>query len=189
MNQIVSPPPEALELIHFWSDAGEDRWFARDDAFDMEIRRHFAPLANSAAAGALDGWQSTREGSLALLLLLDQVPRNLNRGSAGAFATDAKARAAADAAIAAGFDIETEPRLRQFFYLPFMHGETPADQQRSVALYEVLWPVLGGKCLESAREHRDIIARFGRFPHRNAALGRETTSAERAYLEAGGFSG
>ena len=169
----------AAGVVAFWEAAGPERWFAKSDDFDAKIRARYLPLVERAAAGELDDWVEEREGALALLLLLDQFPRNLYRGSAQAFAADAHARRIADAAIAAGFDIAYEKPLRAFFYLPFMHSETLADQERCVAL-------AAERGQTSTRDyailHRDIIARFGRFPHRNATLGRESTPDELAFL-------
>jgi uncharacterized protein (DUF924 family) len=145
---------------------------------------------HAAARGEYDAWAKTAEGALALLILLDQFPRNLYRKSAHAFATDPKARGIARAAIAEGFDRQVEPLLRPFFYLPFEHSEDLADQEACVALCERLAQETGDEeTLKWARLHLDIIARFGRFPHRNAVLGRTTTPEERAFLDEGGFAG
>ena len=183
-------PPLYAEVVSFWRDAGPDRWFARDDGFDAEIRARFETLHLAAARGELSDWMGDAEGSLALLILTDQFPRNLYRGSAHAYATDPMARAVAAHAVARGFDRQIEAALRPFVYLPFEHSEAPADQRRSVALFEALAREAGDEnSLKWARLHRDLIARFGRFPHRNAALGRRTTREEAAYLAEGGFSG
>jgi uncharacterized protein (DUF924 family) len=174
------------DVVTFWRAAGAEKWFAKDDGFDDACRLAFADAVNAAARGDLDGWAATPDGSLALLLLLDQMPRNLFRGSPRAFATDPKAREMAEAALANGHDQTFEPDLRQFFYLPFMHSEDLADQDRSIALYEALGLETQ---LKFAHLHRDPIARFGRFPHRNAVLGRATTAQEKAFLEGDGFKG
>jgi len=175
------------DVVSFWIAAGPQKWFAKDDGFDAEIHARFASATQAAAHGDLDAWAATAKGSLALLILLDQFPRNLYRGSPKAFAADPKARAIADQALARGHDQTYEPNLRQFFYLPFMHSEALADQDRSIALYEALGLELQ---LRFAHLHRDPIARFGRFPHRNAVLGRETTAEERVFLETeGAFKG
>jgi uncharacterized protein (DUF924 family) len=137
------------------------------------------------ATGSLDAWAADAEGALALLVLLDQLPRNAWRGSGHMFATDGKALAIARAAIADGFDQQVEPALRPFFYLPFMHSESLADQERSLALNQAL----DANTQRFAVLHRDIVARFGRFPHRNAALGRDTTAEEQRFLDEGGFAG
>lgn len=177
------------DVIGFWQKAGPASWFAKDEAFDSAIRDRFEAAHHAAACGNLAGWTAHWQGTLALLLLLDQFPRNLWRGSAHAYATDSLARAIADAAIQAGHDAAANADLRVFFYLPFEHSEDLADQDRSVALCEALDVASGSDYAQWARLHRDIIARFGRFPHRNAALGRLTTSEEQAFLDSGGFSG
>lgn len=173
------------EVVRFWREAGPGRWFRRDDAFDADFRARFLPAHEAAAAGGLRDWPDTAEGALALVLLLDQFPRNAFRGTARVYATDAMARAAADAAIRRGLDQAVATELRQFFYLPFMHSEQLADLERCVALNEAL----GGESLRWARHHRDVVARFGRFPHRNAVLGRASTPEEERFLAEGGFPG
>jgi len=174
------------DIIALWLDAGPKRWFAKDDAFDARLRAAWLGAHEQAAGGALRDWTRAADGALALLLLTDQFPRNAFRGEARAFSTDAMARGIAGDAIARGHDGRVEPSLRQFIYVPFMHSEALADQDLSVALYHSA----GERDGESyARMHRDIIARFGRFPHRNGALGRATTPEEKAFLDAGGFAG
>lgn len=177
------PSPDAL--LDFWRAAGPKRWFKRDDGFDAEFRERFLPAHEAAAAGQLDAWGDSADGALALVLLLDQFPRNAFRGTAQMYATDRQARAVADAAIAAGHDLSVDPQLRPFFYLPFMHSEQLPDLERCVALNEAL----GGEQLRFARHHRDIVARFGRFPHRNAVLGRPSSEQEERFLGEGGFGG
>jgi uncharacterized protein (DUF924 family) len=157
----------------------------QDESFDQAIRLRFLPSCEAAANGELAVWEESVEGALALVLLLDQFPRNMFRGNARAFPTDALARAVADRALARGFDQATDLALRPFFYLPFMHSEALIDQDRSVRLYEALGET---EQLRYATEHRDIVSRFGRFPHRNRAPGRDTTPAEQAFLEADGFA-
>jgi len=175
----------ALEVTTFWRGAGSDAWFAKNTAFDDDFRGRFLDLHYAAARRELDGWSDQAEGSLALMILLDQFPRNCFRGTGHMFATDSLARHFAIKAVAAGHDMELDEELRAFLYLPFEHSENLADQDRSVALYEANCP----SHLKWGVEHRDIIARFGRFPHRNPALGRETTAEERAFLDGGGFAG
>lgn len=175
-------------IVDFWRRAGRRAWFGKSAAFDEEIRRRFEPAHHAAARGELDDWGEEAAGALALVLLLDQVPRNLWRRSPHAFATDPLARRAAGAAILAGFDRITEPALRIFFYLPFEHSEDLADQERAVRLFEAMTGE-DPAAARSARAHRDIIARFGRFPHRNRALGRVTTAEEQRFLDEGGFAG
>jgi uncharacterized protein (DUF924 family) len=175
-----------IDILGFWRNAGPAKWYAKSYAFDEAIRLRFEPTHHAAARGQYDAWQETAEGALALLIVLDQFPRNLYRNSGHAFATDGKARAVARAAVAAGFHRAVEPELRQFFLLPFEHSEDMADQDAGLAAAEALGdPDL----LKWVNIHRDIIRRFGRFPHRNASLGRETTPDEQAFLDEGGFSG
>ena len=178
------------DIVSFWTEAGPAKWFARSEAFDASIRQQFEPAHRAASRGEYAAWADSAEGALALLLLLDQFPRNLYRGSAHACATDPLARSIAERAIAAGHDLAFGPGLRQFFYLPFEHSESLADQDRSVALFGALGAATGDDSwLKWAHIHRDIIVRFGRFPHRNAAFGRATTAEEQAFLDEGGFSG
>jgi uncharacterized protein (DUF924 family) len=173
------------DVLSFWREAGPKRWFRKDDAFDAEFRSRFVGCHEAAMRGELDAWASDAGGALALLILLDQFPRNAFRGTARMFESDAKAREIARAAIASGFDAQIESDLRNFFYLPFMHSEDLADQDRAVELTRKL----GDDPLRYAILHRDIVARFGRFPHRNAALGRVTTPEEQRFLDDGGFAG
>ena len=183
--------PSPADIIAFWRAAGPDRWFKSAPAFDREVREALLPaLEDAVARGAgetpLADYEATAEGSLALVLVLDQVPRNVFRGSPRAFATDAAARLVADRACAAGFDQKVEPLLRGFLYLPGMHAEDLAVQERAVTLYEALGDA---EQLRYAIIHRDIIARFGRFPHRNPILGRTMTAEEAQFLAEGGFAG
>jgi len=178
------------DVLGFWRAAGPEKWFAKNDAFDAAIRLKFEPVHHAAARGRHDDWAGTAEGALALVILFDQFPRNLYRGSGHAYATDGRARATARAAVAAGHDRQVEPELRAFFYLPYEHSESLADQEEGLALFQQLLADTGDTdSLKWAIAHRDIIARFGRFPHRNAALGRATTTAEQAFLDEGGFAG
>jgi uncharacterized protein (DUF924 family) len=186
MTQASPALANAAEIIAFWREAGPEKWFNKDVAFDAAIRARFLNTHLAAAKGELGGWESSAEGAYALLLLLDQFPRNLFRGSAQAFATDAQALAIAERAIARGFDKSLEGPERRFFYLPHMHSEELADQERCIALCEAANDPEGVKF---AIIHRDIIRDFGRFPHRNPVLGRKTTPQEQAFLESGGFSG
>jgi uncharacterized protein (DUF924 family) len=181
-----APTVTAAEVVRFWTEAGPDRWFNKDDAFDAEIGRRFLATHEAAVAGKLAWWETMAEGALALLILLDQFPRNMFRKSARAFATDAQARALAAAALLRGFDAQVPANLRAFFYLPFEHSEDMADQERGLALYKAAGDADG---LKWGELHADIIRRFGRFPHRNAALGRATTAEEQAFLDGGGFAG
>lgn len=172
------------DLLEFWLQAGEERWMKSDPDFDSEIRDRFGDLVGACATGACDDWIETPEGALALVIALDQFPRNLFRGQAQAFASDAKAREVAAEAIARGYDGLVDPRLRIFFYMPFEHSESLADQDFCMTLCHVC----GEGYLKWARLHRDVIKRFGRFPHRNGALGRHTSPAEQRFLDGGGFS-
>ena len=178
-------PAEAAAVVGFWLGAGPDRWFAKDPAFDARFRDRFLAAHEAAVRGELAGWAGVADAALARVILLDQFPRNAFRGTPRMYASDAQARDAADAAIAAGHDRRVPEALRLFFYLPFGHSEASADQARSVALAEAL----GEPTADHARHHRDLVARFGRFPHRNAILGRPETPEERAFLDAGGYAG
>ncbi|WP_274629601.1 DUF924 family protein [Arvimicrobium flavum] len=179
------PDPRALECAQFWLDLGLEGWFKKSDAFDAEFRERFLDLHFSAARRELDGWSEHADGSFALMVLLDQFPRNSFRGSGHMYATDPLARYFARKAIAAGHDKDIDASARVFFYLPFSHSEDIEDQKSAVELNRGIDP----EFLKHAVQHRDIVARFGRFPHRNAILGRETTPDEQAFLEAGGFAG
>jgi len=177
--------PTPAEVLTFWRGAGPDRWYEKDAVFDEEIRRRFLKAHEAATAGKLTAWEASAEGALALLILIDQFPRNMFRGQARSFATDPLARAVASRAILNGFD-GAIPNLRDFFYLPFSHSETLADQEHAVAIHRAHNDADG---LKWAEIHADIIRRFGRFPHRNAVLGRVSTPEEQAFLDGGGFKG
>ena len=174
------------DIVSFWREAGPERWFNKNAAFDEEIRNRFLASHEAAADGRLREWEASAEGALALLILLDQFPRNMFRGEARAFATDALARAITAGALVRGFDAQVPSDMRGFFYLPFEHSEDMADQERCVALYKAAGDADG---LKWAELHADIIRRFGRFPHRNAVLGRTSTTEEQAFLDGGGFKG
>ena len=178
-------PAEAAAVVAFWRAAGPSQWFAKDEAFDRRFRDRFLAAHEAAARGELGGWANSADGSLALVILLDQFPRNSFRGTARMYATDGHARFVADAAIKAGHDRVFDHGLAKFFYLPFGHSEDLADQERSVALVRRL----GEPDLSHALGHREIVRRFGRFPHRNPILGRNMTPEEQHYLETGGFRG
>lgn len=185
MNAAISKHPTPNSVLAFWREAGPQKWFRKDPGFDAQLRDRFLAGHEAAVRGELDDWTTTADGTLALLILLDQFPRNAFRGSARMFASDQQALKVARDAIDAGRDQQVDPELRNFFYLPLMHSESLPDQQRAVALTEPL----GVQPHRFAVMHRDIIARFGRFPHRNALLGRGTTPAEQAFLDDGGFAG
>jgi len=173
----------AAEVVRFWREAGMQAWFNGGEGFDRECEARFLGAHLAAARRRHEDWLDDAEGALALLLLLDQIPRNVFRGSGHAFATDGLARHYADRALAAGHDTAVEPALRAFFYLPFEHSEDAADQRRSVALFSA--PDMAAY-KEYALAHQEVIGRFGRFPHRNRALGRASTPEEQAWLDAGG---
>lgn len=176
----------AKDVVDFWVDAGPQKWFQGGEAFDAQCREGFLDLHLAAARGELNDWTQDAEGSLALLLLLDQIPRNVFRGSAHAYATDPMALSVADQAIEHGHDRRYDLELRSFFYLPFMHSEALADQRRCVAIFNDIPQASSARW---AVHHCEIVERFGRFPHRNRLLGRETTPDEQAWIEEGGFQG
>lgn len=175
----------AGEIVRFWRDAGPKAWFAKDETFDGRCRGYEAEH-HAAARRELSNWEQEPESALALLLLLDQIPRNIFRNSPHAFATDPLAVAVAQRAIDKRFDMATDTDLRLFFYLPFEHAEDLALQARAVQLVEAM---RNPEYTRFAVLHRDIIARFGRFPHRNPVLGRKSTAEELAYIAEGGFAG
>ena len=179
----VSTPEE---VVAFWQAAGSDAWFTKDDAFDATVRARFLPTYEAAAAGRLSQWETSAQSALALVIVLDQFSRNMFRGSARTFAADPLALAVAERAIERGFDLRLPAQERSFFYLPFEHSESMADQERCCTLFRAMGDA---ELLKWAELHTDIIRRFGRFPHRNAALGRATTIDEQAFLNDGGFTG
>lgn len=186
MNSATPPSISPADILTFWRNTGPDRWYAKDDAFDQELRTRFMAMWESALDGRLRAWQDSDDGVLALVIVLDQFPRNMFRGDPKMFSTDALAREIASRAIAEGRDMRTDPALRAFFYLPFMHSENLTDQDRCVALFEQLGDANN---LKFAVIHADIIRKFDRFPHRNEVLGRVTTEDEAAFLKDGGFGG
>ncbi|HNE15277.1 MAG TPA: DUF924 family protein [Rhodocyclaceae bacterium] len=192
-------------LVHFWFGTDPDDavtaarqaglWWGKDGAVDAEMARRYGHLPDDALAGRLDGWAATPAGRLALILVTDQFPRNIFRGTAQAFAFDATARRLCREGLAHGQDRALRPIERVFFYLPLEHSEDADDQALSVTLFEALaaevamplQPIFDGYA-DYARRHRDIVARWGRFPHRNAVLGRASTAAEDAFLQEPGSS-
>jgi uncharacterized protein (DUF924 family) len=180
-SEMITP----TEILTFWREAGEDRWYKKDDAFDTEVRRRYLDLWQGASAGELSEWETSDDGALALTIVLDQFPRNMFRREARTFSSDAKARDVAARAIARGADARIDPQLLEFLYMPFMHSEHLADQLRCVELFR---SAPNPDNLRYAEEHAEIIRRFGRFPHRNRVLGRAATAEEQAFLEEGGFS-
>jgi uncharacterized protein (DUF924 family) len=181
----VAVSPEAASVVAFWREAGPTRWFAKDPAFDRLFRERFLALHEAAMRGELMPWRESAEGSLALIILLDQFPRNAFRGTPRMYASDGFARVLADVAIRAGHDRRIEPDLRVFMYLPFGHSERLEDQERSLELVRSL----GEPHLSHAQGHHDIVERFGRFPHRNPILGRAMRPEEQKFLDEGGYSG
>jgi uncharacterized protein (DUF924 family) len=173
------------DILAFWRDAGPDRWYTRDDAFDAEVCRRFLSLWQSAAAGELSSWETSDDGALALVIVLDQFPRNMFRGDARTYASERLAREVAHRAVDRGVDTRIDTALREFLYLPFMHSEHLGDQLRCIELSRAAGHT---ESLKWAEHHADIIRRFGRFPHRNHLLGRATTPEEQAFLDEGGFS-
>ena len=167
------------EVLAFWFDeVGASRWFTPDPALDAIVRERFGPLHARAVAGELPHWRRSATGRLAEVIVLDQFSRNLHRGTAAAFAADGMALVLAQEAIAAGCDAQLPRAQRMFFYLPYMHSESAAIHALAVPLFESI----GGQTLEFELRHKAIIDRFGRYPHRNAMLGRDSTAAERAFL-------
>jgi uncharacterized protein (DUF924 family) len=176
---------DAVAVVEFWREAGPSMWFAKDPAFDRRFRERFALLYEAAARDELRDWLKTPKGALALVLLLDQYPRNSFRGTPRMYATDTLAREVTGQAIEAGHDRTVSNDLAKFFYLPYAHSENLTDQDRGVALVRRL----GEPDLAHAEHHRDIIRRFGRFPHRNPILGRAMKPEEQRYLDEGGYKG
>lgn len=171
---------EARDILDFWfSEETEPYWFASTPEFDRKVRRLFAARWSQAASGELSSWEDSPEGCVALSILLDQMSRHMFRGSPRAFATDAKALAVAERAVSRGFDRELSPEHKQFLYMPFCHSEALANQLRGLALFEAAGL---REAVQSAKDHLAIIRRFGRFPHRNAILGRTSTPEELKFL-------
>ena len=174
---------EAADVVKFWRDAGPEKWFVKDPEFDYACGRTLLEAHYAASLRQLDGWNRTAEGALALAILLDQVPRNVFRETAHSFATDSLALMFVSHAIEKGLDMDIEPQLRTFMYLPFEHSEKIEHQLRAVDLFTHLGLA---EPLDYAKQHLEVIKQFGRFPHRNAALGRSSSREELAWLKAGG---
>lgn len=175
------------DILDFWFGAGPDKWFAKDDAFDAEIKRRFSVAHGEAVSGKLDEWLRDAQGALALVILLDQFSRNLFRNDHRAWVQDAQALAVAREAIRRRFDVEVPVTIRKWFYMPFMHSEEMEAQTEGLAYFATRLDEV--ETLKWAEEHADIIRRFGRYPHRNAILGRRSTPDEQNFLDAGGFAG
>lgn len=173
------------DVLDFWNAAGPEKWFAKNDDFDREFRNNFLDAHFAAARREFDHWMSNADHALALILLLDQFPRNCFRATGHMFATDGLCRRYAREALDKNYAADARDELKVFFFLPFMHSEDLEDQKLCCELCEPL----GEYIYERAVEHYDIIRDFGRFPHRNESLGRKTTADEQAFLNAGGFAG
>lgn len=175
-------------MLDFWFDADHrKRWFRSTEAFDQAVRTRFGSTWEQARDGELDTWQATAAGCLALVIVLDQLPLNMFRGSALAYSTEARSREVSARAIAQGFDQALTDVEKNFLYMPYMHSESLADQDQSIALFERAGLV---ETLRWARHHREIVRRFGRFPHRNGVLGRTSSAEEQAWLDSDeAFSG
>ena len=178
--------PGPQDVINFWIEAGPKKWWKKDDGFDAEILNRFGDTHKRAAAGELDHWADTPDGALALILVLDQFSRNLFRNDPKAFAQDPHCVAIVRDQMKDGRDREMNPEISHFCYLPLMHSEVLADQELCI---DEMTRIDNKPSLKAAIEHRDIIAKFGRFPHRNKVLGRQTTAEEQAFLDGGGFAG
>ncbi|WP_170605240.1 DUF924 family protein [Ruegeria arenilitoris] len=176
------------EVLSFWLDeVGPDGWYIQDETLDTSIRERFLPTWKAACEGRFSMWLTYPSGSLAYIILMDQFPRNMFRGSKQAFATDRAALSAAKCAVDKGWDMKIDEPARQFFYLPMMHSENLCDQERCVRLMCERMPEFGTSNLLHARAHREVIRQFGRFPYRNEALERATTEHEAAYVNSGGY--
>ena len=181
---MVSPD----KILGFWLDeVGPDGWYNASEALDRTMRDRFEAAWQNARDGAYSLWLTYPTGTLAYVILTDQFPRNMFRDEARAFATDTAALAAAKVAINRGWDLRIDEPARQFFYVPLMHSENLCDQDRCVRLICQRMPEHGPGNLPHARAHREVIRRFGRFPHRNAALGRASNTGERAFEAEGGY--
>lgn len=179
---------DPIEVLDFWLDeVGPEGWYAGGQALDGTIRARYLDLWQAAHDGGLEHWVEGAPATLAYLVVTDQFPRNLFRGDPRSFATDAQARAASLKAIEAGWDRDAPEPERQFFYLPLMHSEDPADQARCIEMFTERMPDTGASNLHHARVHAEVIRRFGRFPFRNAALGRVSTPGEVQFIADGGY--
>ncbi len=180
---------DPIEVLDFWlGEVGPDGWYAAGDALDAMCRDRFGDVWQAASDGGLDHWVDGTVGTLAYLVICDQLARNIHRGHVNAFATDARALVAARMALDHGWDMGAPEPERQFFYMPFMHSEGLVDQDRCLQLFTERMPQTGADQVVHCHAHRNVIARFGRFPYRNAALGRETTPDEAAFLADGGYA-
>ncbi|MCK4711611.1 MAG: DUF924 domain-containing protein [Marinosulfonomonas sp.] len=177
------------EVTDFWlNEVGSNGWYLVDDALDDKIRNRFQTAWETARDGGFSDWRLQAETLLPYLILTDQFPRNMFRDSGKAFATDEIARCVAKKAIDKKWDMRVPEPERQFFYLPLMHSESLADQERCICLIKTRMPDTGESNLLHAKAHREVIRRFGRFPYRNVALGRQDTALEVEFIEQGGYS-
>ena len=175
------------DVLRFWfEEVGPEGWYAGGAALDERVRDRFGETWNRSREGACGVWLSSPRGALAYIVVTDQFPRNMFRGAREAFASDSSALAAAKTSIEKGWDLKVDAPARQFFYLPLMHSESLADQDRCVRLIATRLPGAADSLLH-AKAHREVIRRFGRFPYRNEALGRKTTEAESSFLDSGGY--
>ncbi len=176
------------DILAFWLDeVGPAGWYRADDKLDQDIRDRFLDTWLQARAGACSLWLTYSSGTLAYIILTDQLSRNMFRNSHKCFATDRSARAAAKSAISKGWDLRIDEPARQFFYMPLMHSENLCDQDRSVRLILTRMPQAGETTFLHAKAHRQVIRQFGRFPYRNQALSRDSTAPEIAYIKNGGY--
>ena len=176
------------EVLGFWLDkVGQENWYATDEALDSEIRRRFLKSWNELKSGAFGLWLTYPSGACAYIILADQFPRNMFRGSKQAFSSDKAGLSAAKSSIKRGWDLRIDEPARQFFYLPLMHSENLYDQDRCVRLISARMKVSGDSNLTHAKAHREVIRQFGRFPYRNDALERKFMTVEREYLDQGGY--
>jgi uncharacterized protein (DUF924 family) len=176
------------QIVAYWlDDVGPQGWYAADEARDAEIRKRFQSTWEMAREGAWGLWLTNAVGTLGYIILTDQFPRNMFREDPRAFATDCSARAASKVAIDRGWDTRVAEPARQFFYMPLVHSENLCDQERAVRLMALRMPETGASNLRHAKAHREVIRAFGRFPYRNPALGRDTSPAESAWIDDGGY--
>lgn len=180
--------PDPANILTFWlEEVGPDKWYRSSAKLDAQIRERFEPLLKEVVQNGSAPWACDARGALALVILLDQFPRNMYRGTDRAFASDKMARAIAKKAIDKGWDLRTAEPQRQFFYMPLMHSECLGDQERCVRLMQARMADAGAENLLHAKAHREVIRRFGRFPHRNNDLGRAVSVHEAEFLEEGGY--